>query len=504
MARRSFFYDALLLTGANLLMRGVSMVFQVYLVGRIGAGGIGLLTLINTVGMLAAVLGAAGSRVAATCLVAEEYGFRRIAGVRRAMTACLRYALLSSALVGLLTVRLAGAAAEHWLGDMRTASSIRVLGWTLPLTCLWGVLGGYFTATDRVGRLVAVQFADRLMDIGVTAALLTLWAGADVERGCLSIIGGSAVGTALSVAVLYGMYRRDSRAQPAGSAPPMGRRLLQLALPLSVSDDLRAGLTTVEHFLIPWGLRQYGASGSAAIASYGTIHGMVFPVLMFPSCVLSAVADLLVPELSHRRATGNRARICHVVRQCAHWGLIFSAAVAGVLWLIAAPLSQALYHSDEAGVFLRQFAPLVFLLYMDAIVDGMLKGLLQQVHSARYNTFTSIIDVVFLFVSLPRWGLGGYFWTFTITHAVNFYLSIARLLRVTDYRPDWGFVLRLALSTAAAALAAAQLRGMYAVAGCYLLLLALLLRLTGAVDAAQLRWLAGILRRRAAGQAAAR
>lgn len=492
--RRSIFYDALLLTGANLMMRGVSMAFQVYLVGRIGAGGIGLLTLINTVGMLAATLGGAGSRVAATCLVAEEYGFRRMDGVRRAMRICLWYALLVSAVCGAGTAAAADWLAVRWLGDLRTADSLRILGWTLPLTCLWGVFSGYFTATDRVGRLVAIQFADRLVDIAATAALLHFFAGADVQRGCASIVGGSAVGTAVSVCVLYLLYRRDGQqACEAPQAQPMLRRLLQLTLPLSLSDNLRAGLNALEHFLIPWGLRQSGASGESAIASYGVIHGMVFPVLMFPACVLYAVADLLVPELSHRRATGDSKRIQHVVRQCLHWGLIFSAAVAGVLWLSAGPLTNRLYHNADAGTYLRLFAPLIFMLYMDAIVDGMLKGLLQQVHSARYNMVTSVMDVAFLYILLPQVGLDGYFLTFTVTHAVNFYLSIRRLIRVTDYRPDVGFILRLALAALLAAWGAMQLS--YGTAAAYLLLLALLLRLTGAVDAGQLQWLRGILRR---------
>lgn len=497
--RKSIFYNALLLTGANLMMRGVTMAFHVYLVGRIGAGGIGLLTLVNTVGTMTVTVGGMGSRVATTCLVAEEYGFRRMDGVQRAMRACLWYALLCSFLAGLLTSRLSEWMALHWLGDARTASSIRLLGLTLPLSCIWSVLGSYFTATGRVGRLVTVQFADRLVDIAATAALLAFWSGSDVERGCLSITGGSAVGTAFSVLVLYIMYRRDRRGVRNESAAkkPILRRLLGLTLPLSVSDSLRAGLNTAEQFLIPWGLRQYGSSGEDAIASYGVIHGMVFQVLMFPACVLNAVADLLVPELSHRVATGDRVRICHVVRQCLHWGLIFAAAVAGILWLIAAPLTDRLYHNAEAGIWLRQFAPLVFLLYMDTIVDGMLKGLLQQVHSARYNTITSVMDVAFLFILLPRWGLGGYFITFTVTHAFNFYLSISRLLRVTDYVPDWGFLLRLTLSVFLAAALAGRLHGMYPVALGYLLLLALALRLTGAVDTAQLRWLHGILRRSA-------
>ena len=63
-----------LLTAANLLMRGVSMLFQVYLTARVGAAGVGLLQLILSVNLFAVTLGTSGLRVAALYLSAEAYG----------------------------------------------------------------------------------------------------------------------------------------------------------------------------------------------------------------------------------------------------------------------------------------------------------------------------------------------------------------------------------------------------------------------------------------------
>ena len=57
------FYGAIMLTGANLLLRFVSMGFQVYLSRRIGAGGVGLLQLIFSVAGLSFTLGEAGVRI---------------------------------------------------------------------------------------------------------------------------------------------------------------------------------------------------------------------------------------------------------------------------------------------------------------------------------------------------------------------------------------------------------------------------------------------------------
>ena len=99
--------------------------------------------------------------------------------------------------------------------------------------------------------------------------------------------------------------------------------------------------------------------------------------------------------------------------------------------MLAGPLAQLLYRSVEAGRLLRLFAPVALVLYLDALVDGMLKGLSEQVANVRYNTITSALDVALLFVLLPRYGLGGYVFTFIAAHLVNFALSLRRLLRVT-------------------------------------------------------------------------
>ena len=108
----------------------------------------------------------------------------------------------------------------------------------------------------------------------------------------------------------------------------------------------------------------------------------------------------------------------------------------------------------EAGRLLRLFAPVALVLYLDALVDGMLKGLSEQVANVRYNTITSALDVALLFVLLPRYGLGGYVFTFIAAHLVNFALSLRRLLRVTGLRASAGAAVRTALLAVGAGAAA--------------------------------------------------
>ena len=67
-------YSALLLTGVNLLLRLVSTSFQVYISGKIGPAGVGLLQLVLSVGAMAITAGIAGIRTATMYLTAAELG----------------------------------------------------------------------------------------------------------------------------------------------------------------------------------------------------------------------------------------------------------------------------------------------------------------------------------------------------------------------------------------------------------------------------------------------
>ena len=503
--RGSIVRSTLLLTAVNLAMRAAGMVFQVFLSRRVGTAGLGLLTLTMTVGVLAMTAGAGGVRVASMYLCAAEHSRSRPGGVRAAMRCCLLYGLAVSCAVGAAVFALSGFLARVWLLDERAASSLRIIGAFLPVTCLWGVFGGYFTAVGKVGRLVAVELLERALSMALTAAALVLWAGGDTERSCMAIIGGSSASSALSLVVIAALYRREIAGRGAPRAPGMGRRLVRLAVPLGLADCLRSGLSTLEHLLIPRGLTGADGSYESSLAAYGTIHGMVFPVLMFPACVLYSLSDLLVPELAGAAAAGRTRRIRGLARRCLRTTVLFSCAVSGALFVSAQPLGLLVYRSADAGRYLALFAPLVPMLYLDAIIDGMLKGLGEQVYCVRCNTLTSLLDVLLLLTLLPRYGIGGYFFSFTATHAVNFFLSAARLLRVTDYDLAPGHLARAALSALGAGAAALIVRAALpplppfwraaAPAGAYLAAFWALARLTGALEPGALSSLLAPLRR---------
>lgn len=478
------------MSGVNLLMQGVSMLFQIYLSRVIGASGLGLLQLIFSVGSLALTVGISGIRITAMYLCAEEIGLRRQHGVRKALSACIAYGLAMSIAAGLSLILLSKPLAVRWIGDGRAALSLRVMGIFLPVQCLCSIMTGYYTAAGKVGQLAAIEVGERVTAIALTMALLRFWAKGDLCRSCCAIVLGSCLSCTFS---LFSMGVHIFPHLPKSvqkESQPMVRRMLSLCIPLALGDYVRSALSSTEQMLIPRGLARYGGSSEQSMADYGTIHGMVFPVILFPTAFLGALIDLLIPELSQNKIRGRTERILSLTDHCFRVGALFSCTCAGLLHLYAGRLGSLLYHSSSAGTYIALFAPLVSVLYLDSIADGLLKGLGQQVYTVRFNTLTSFLDVCGLLLLLPRMGIVGYFISFTVTHFLNFLLSAAHLLRVTSYRLPARFLIKLLLSFVTSVILARP------VPWSFLPLFFSLLLLLRAIDRTDYLWLRGVLQRK--------
>lgn len=490
--RIPIFYSALLLTLVNLLLRFVGTSFQVYLSARIGAAGIGLLQLVMSVGSLGMVAGMAGIRTATMYLTAEELGRGQQKSVAHVLSGCLHYSILFSGSIAVLLYIGAPTLAKNWIGDIRTVDALRLLAIFLPTTCLCGVVTGYFTAANRIGTLAIVEVGEQLCSMVFTISLLHFWAGNDASRACQAVVLGSSLGGCVTLCVLT-LLRKRERA-PIGAPIPVWGRIARAALPLALADVLRSGISTTENLMVPKRLALH-AGTSEPLAAFGVVSGMVFPILMFPACILYALAELLIPELARCNAAGSDTRVRYLTRRSLKVALIYGITFGGLCFLLADVLCGKLYQNETAGAFLRLYAPLIPMLYCDAITDAITKGLGEQRACVRYNILTNALDILFLFLLLPKYGMMGYFASFFVTHLLNFILSLQRLLKITHVRIAPHIPVRALCASVCAVWCASHLSVPAWQVVAYPIVLFCILYLLGIVGHEDLRWLKGLISR---------
>ncbi len=466
-AAKQYFYNAMLMTGAALLMRAVSVAFNVFVTGRLGADGMGLLTLVSSAYGFAVTFATSGISLAVTRMTAEtvltapaEVRRRRLDYVMRtAVCYCLFFGIVGGCVLFFGADYIGGVL----LGDARTIRCLKLLAFTLPPTALTSALSGYFNACRRVYKNALSDFCGQVLKIMITAAGLSLFLPSGLEYSLIAVVGGGAVAEAASFFVSFALYKADRKRHGDGNEPDGGggqtelsadtaysaaRSLSGAALPVAFSSYLRSGLVTIEHILIPKALRAYGCGYKESLASYGTLHGMVMPVIMFPYAVMGPFSSLLVPELSESRARGQHMRIRHIADSVFRATLIFAVGVSGLMMTFSRELGVTLYGSVEAGRYIRIIAPVIPVMYLDTAVDSMLKGLGEQLFCMRVNIIDSALSVMLVWLLVPRLGISGYAATIIISEVFNASLSIWRLLTVTGVRPKiFGWLLRPLLAS---------------------------------------------------------
>lgn len=434
--RKRLIMNTALLTGSSLAMSAISMAFQVWLAARIGSAGIGLYQLVLSVAFLCTTFAVSGIRFAATRLVSEELGHERSWSVAAAMRRCFAYSLF----FGLSALTVLWSFAEPigflWIGDARTVRSLKLIAFSMPFMSLSSVMSGYFTACGRVWKPTVVHLGEQLITIGFVAFFLTHSPAGDIEKNCAAVMLGNVCGDAISFVCMLLFYLTDRHSVRDYSAQKLKltSRMLKVALPLAVSAYARSALSTLEHLLVPRGLKAAGFSADRALSGYGVIQGMVLPILSFPACILMALAELIIPELTEAQVRGNEGDISKTVSSLIKKGLGYSSAVALVLFIFADKLGVRIYSSPEAGDYLRLLAPLIPIMYTDMVADGCLKGLGQQLWCMGINLLDALLGVLLVWQVLPVFALKGYICIIYFNECLNFALSIMRLRKVTKIR----------------------------------------------------------------------
>ncbi|MBQ2772984.1 MAG: polysaccharide biosynthesis C-terminal domain-containing protein [Clostridia bacterium] len=435
--KQQYFYNALLLTVVTLLMRTVSVGFNVYVSGKVGAEAMGLLSLVSGVYGFAVTLATSGIHLATVRTFAERLKLSGGEENKKCLCACLSYAAFFGCLASILLFALARPIGMYVLKDARTVRALTMLAFTLFPIAVSAVFNGYFTAMRRAYKNALAQVTEQAVKITFTGYLLVIVAPKTTEGSILAILMGGAVSETLTFILNLVLYTLDKRHFKGIRQKKSSSKInvSAIALPVAISAYMRSGLLTIEHILIPRGLQAYGAGSAAALAAYGTLQGMALPVILYPAAILSSFSALLIPEITEQNTIGNKREIRYIAGRAYQAALLFSIGTAAIMLFLSGELGEVLYSNSEVGHFIKLLAPLIPIMYIDTATDALLKGLGEQVYSMNVNIIDALISVILVWILVPHMGINGYLVTIYATEIFNAACSICRLLKISGFRP---------------------------------------------------------------------
>ncbi len=506
-----FFLNGIMMALSAILMRTVGVCFNVYVSNKVGAEVMGLYGLLTSVYTFAITFATSGINLSVTRLVSENLGKENYSAINSALKKCVAYSICFGVTAFLLLFGFAKNIGLNLLGDARTVRSLRVMAITLPFISLASVGNGYFTAVRHVYKNAISQFLEQGAKITACVYLFMFLLPKGTEYACLALALSGVVSEVCSFLLMLLFYLFDKTSKKVSKAKSLDkneakkitRRVLHISLPVAFSAYMRSGLVSIEHILIPIGLRKNGASKEYSLAIYGVLGSMALPVVLFPAAMLSAFSALLIPELSECNVMGQKREIRYICERGFQVSSAFSIGVAGIMLCFANELGTAIYSNIDAAKYIGILAPLIPIMYMDTATDAMLKGLGEQVYSMNVNIADALVSVVLVWLLVPQIGIVGYVVTIYVCEIMNSALSITRLLNITNMKVNiykWIFKPLLCI-IGAASFASIVIKSMGIDSCCTLIFLTvikitlcavfyiILLFLTSAVDKNDQEWL---------------
>lgn len=441
MKKRLLLQNAIWLSLTAFTLRGAGMAFRVYLANQIGDEGIGLYQLIFTLYNLCITLATSGVSVASTRLVAgwlaQNKGSPAILAKK-----VVRYSFCTGAFSGILLFVCAGPASKWILQDTRAIIPLRILAFSLPFMAAGAALRGCFSACRQVKSSSVSQLFEQAVRIGLVAYLLPRAPIENLALSCSIIVLGNTLSEILSalwIQISWKCYMSRTPAKPSAPLQSTFSAYCSLGLPVAATRGVSSLLVTAENVLVPAMLGLFLADRTEALASFGRLKGMALPVLFFPFSLLATFSTLLLPEITHAHIKGDRAALCRLIKITLQITCILSLLVGGLITIFSAPLGQLLYQSEEIGFYLRILGPLAPFMYLESMVDGMLRGMDEQLATFRYSLLDSAVRIAGVLILVPRFGMKGFLFVMLLSNLTTCLLNLCRLVQVSH--------LHLSLST---------------------------------------------------------
>lgn len=437
--RKLFLINGIILTLTSIFMRCVGLIFNIYISNKIGSEAVGIFTLVMSVYLFFVTVANSGLSVAVTYTLSEEFAIKQKKEAYKAIRTGIFFSLLLGIVAGGFIIFASPVLSHSFLQDKVSPVPFYFIAIGLPFIAMSSCMNGYFSSIRKSYKTAIAQVLELLVKIMMTIVFLSWSISKGVEAICISLILADVISEIVSFLYLFVLYQKDKKKNYSISLQTFGqkKKLIKIAFPVAITSYLRSGLSTLKQLLIPSQLEKSGLSASTALSNYGVINGMVLPVLLFPNVLLTSFSSLLIPEISTYLAQKNNKAIHFVCDKIFRITGVFSIGIASIFFVFSHEISLLIYQSIESASYFKLLAPLIFFIYFDNIIDGILKGMNKQFAVMCCNVLDLSLTVLLIYFLLPILGIYGYLVSIFVSEILNFTVSFLQLIRTLHFKINW-------------------------------------------------------------------
>lgn len=421
----------------SIILQCFGLLLNVFLTRKLGAASVGALSLMTSFYGLAVVLSGGSGFIAASRFLSEEIGCR--GNPARMFRYVLTFCTLLSGACALLLILFAEPISAHISKVTIPAGTLRLLSVTLPISAVTACFKGRCYAYHRVYIPAVAECIEFILRAGVMAFCTVFF----IPTGKLPILTAFAYSVLIGqgISLIFLILVKLPKQPETAPCKMRCTGFLRLILPIMGNACIVALLSTANDALVPLTLLQYGHSTEEALAQFGEFEAIIIPTLFFPSVVQCCMSALMVPALSKARAAGNQKEVKAETERVLEQTVSFSLYVVLVLVLWGGNIGVWLGGEPFTGKILRVMAPVVPFIYLEIILEGILRGLGKQSFSTLNYLAEYTVRISVLLICVPLFGFYGIVMSYLACNLTGNTVRILLVLHFSGLRPDWKRIL---------------------------------------------------------------
>lgn len=458
-----FLKGTLILTIGGMIVKVIGSLNWIILSRVLGGEGIGLYQMAFPIYLLALSVSSAGIPVAISIITAERLAFQDYRGANRVFYLSLVVLAVTGLFFsGLLYTGAGWLIEQRLIRDPRAYYSLIALSPAIFFVTILSSFRGYLQGWQIMTPTAVSQIVEQIFRVGamlVFAAML-LPKGLDYAAGGASM--GAGTGAVAGLLVLIYSYWRvqnknkeqikaQEKQENVESNGKLLKRIIKLALPVSLSSLMLPAVANLDLFVVPLRLETAGYTVEQATELFGYLTGMAVPLLNLATIFTAALATSLVPAVSREYSLGNWENVNLRISGAVRITNLVTIPAAIVMWLLAEPICDLIYHAPQAADAVRVLSVAVYLLGLHQTTTGVLQGMGHTAIPVVNMGVAAAVKVLLSWelTALPFLGIQGAAWATVADMGVAALLNMYYIKRYTGYKMSLTVFLKNIVAAAA-------------------------------------------------------
>lgn len=389
--QKSFVKGAAILMVAGLLVKVLGAVYRIPLTSAIGTTGYGYYNVAYPVYATLLVVSTAGLPVAISKMVSERVALKDYTGAHNVFRVAWRVLLI----LGIATTLIMMACSPLVANVVKQEKSIYSLFSISPalfFVALLSAYRGYFQGMQMMTPTALTQVIEQVGKLVFGLYLGYQWLPYGVEFGAAGALVGVTISEVVALLFIVCIYKGGKKRimrrvdvtkldRAHLNFGPNVKKLLKIAVPVTLGACIMPIVVAIDAGIVSRNLQDIGYTAEQAASMYGTLTGVVNPLINMPAVLSSALSMSLVPAISEAMAKNNTIEIKGKTSFGFKLALLVGLPAATGFMLLGQPIISMLYrnlNTEElilATQLMRILSLSILFLTMVQTTNGLLQGM---------------------------------------------------------------------------------------------------------------------------------